>query len=71
MRPGTDVSKTSGWAVACQRSLRCGDMDGFMEALESFFSAIGYDLTDRLLSRLTSAWLLPSCVLSASTWMPR
>ena len=48
MRPGTDVSKTSGWAVACQRSLRRGDTDGFMEALESFFSAIGYDLTDRL-----------------------
>ena len=48
MRSGTDVSKTSGWAVACQRSLRRGDTDGFMEALESFFSAIGYDLTDRL-----------------------
>ena len=48
MRPGTDVSKTSGWAVACQRSLLRGDTDGFMEALESFFSAIGYDLTDRL-----------------------
>ena len=25
MRPGTDVSKTSGWVVACQRSLRAGD----------------------------------------------
>ena len=48
MRPGTDVSKTSGWAVACQRSPRRGDTDGFMEALESFFSAIGYDLTGSL-----------------------
>ena len=48
MRPGTDVSKTSGWAVACQRALRAGDADGFMEALESFFASIGYDLTDRL-----------------------
>ena len=48
MRPGTDVSKTSGWAVACQRALHRGDPEGFMEALESFFSSIGYDLTDRL-----------------------
>ncbi len=48
MRPGTDVSKTSGWAVACQRALGAGDAAGFMEALESFFASIGYDLTDRL-----------------------
>ena len=31
MRPGTDVSKTSGWAVSCQRALCCGDADAFME----------------------------------------
>ena len=48
MRPGTDVSKTSGWAVSCQRALHTGDAPAFMEALESFFSSIGYDLTDRL-----------------------
>ncbi len=48
MRPGTDVSQTSGWAAACQRALRSGDAGGFMEALESFFASIGYDLTDRL-----------------------
>ncbi len=44
----TDVSQTSGWAIACRRALGTGDVKGFMEALESFFSAIGYDLTDRL-----------------------
>ena len=34
--------------MACQRSLRRGDTGGFMEVLESFFSAIDYDLTDCL-----------------------
>ena len=46
--PGTDVSKTSGWAAACRQAAAEGDAAGFMEALESFFAAIGYDLTDRL-----------------------
>lgn len=45
---GVDVSKTSGWAVACRRAVASGDIEGFVGALESFFSAIGYDLTDRL-----------------------
>ena len=48
VRSDTDVSQTSGWAIACHRAVGSGDVDGFMEALESFFSAIGYDLTDRL-----------------------
>ena len=48
MKPGTDVSRTSGWAAACLDALDAGDTAGFMESLESFFSSIGYDLTDRL-----------------------
>ena len=48
MRRGTDVSQTSGWAIACRRAVGSGDVGGFMEALSSFFSAIGYDLADRL-----------------------
>ncbi len=48
MRPGTDVSKTSGWAFACCRAVAEGDVAEFVSTLESFFSSIGYDLSDRL-----------------------
>lgn len=48
MRPGTDVSETAGWAAACRRAVVSGDVEGFVEALQSFFGSIGYDLTDRL-----------------------
>ncbi len=48
MRPGTDVSKTSGWAFACCRAVAEGDVAEFISTLESFFSSIGYDLSDRL-----------------------
>lgn len=48
VEPGVDVSQTSGWAASCMRAVAAGDAVGFIEALESFFSAIGYDLSDRL-----------------------
>ena len=47
-RPDIDVSQTSGWAAACMAAVASGNAEGFMEALESFFAAIGYDLTNRL-----------------------
>ncbi len=40
--------ETSGWALACHRAVKAGDVEGFVAALESFFSSIGYDLSDRL-----------------------
>ena len=46
--PNADTAETSGWAIACHRAVTSGDAEGFMEALESFFSSIGYDLADRL-----------------------
>ncbi len=43
-----DVGKTSSWAFMCRRAVSEGDAESFMESLQSFFSSIGYDLTDRL-----------------------
>ncbi len=43
-----DVAKTSGWAFMCRRAVAEGDVEAFIESLQSFFSSIGYDLTDRL-----------------------
>ncbi len=43
-----DEAETSGWALACRRAVAAGDAEGFVNSLESFFSSIGYDLTDRL-----------------------
>ncbi len=48
MRSGTDVSQTIGWAAACRRAVAAGDAEAFVDALESFFESIGYDLSDRL-----------------------
>ena len=48
VEPEADVSQTSGWAASCMRAVASGNPTGFMESLESFFSAIGYDLDDRL-----------------------
>ena len=43
-----DAALTSGWAMACRQAVGEGDARGFIDALRSFFAAIGYDLTDRL-----------------------
>ena len=46
--PSAGMGETSEWAIACRRAVASGDAGAFMEALESFFSSIGYDLADRL-----------------------
>ena len=43
-----DAAQTSGWAIACRRAAGSGDVQAFMDALESFFASIGYNLDDRL-----------------------
>ncbi len=40
--------ETSAWALACRRAVAAGDAEAFVDALESFFASIGYDLSDRL-----------------------